>query len=213
MKARKWLLISLIFNVIFLIGFSMLAYKYKDRIYRKMGWDMENQKIIMFGDSITELGDWTDLLGRKDILNRGFSGLCTHHLTELVKPMVTDLQPQICFVMAGINDVTVGVMPEKMQANFQKILEDLTKNNIKPVVTLTLYEQNDPESMKQVDQLNVFLRKYCSEHQIDYLDINPLLSDSTGLKPEYAVDKTHLNETAYVVWAGEIQKYLKNKGL
>jgi alpha-glucosidase len=100
-----------------------------------------------------------------------------------------------------------------MQANYQAILEKLLQNHIDPVVTLTIYEQNDPDSKKEVDELNHFLVQFCKEHHITYIDLNPFISDSTGLKAEYAVDKTHLNEKAYRIWAREIAAVLKQKGI
>ncbi|WP_229213912.1 GDSL-type esterase/lipase family protein [Dyadobacter psychrotolerans] len=127
--------------------------------------------------------------------------------------MVIDLHPEICFVMGGINDITVGVSPEKIEANYKAILETLDKNKITPVVTSTLYEQNDTVSQKQVTRLNGFLAYYCQVNKIEFIDLNKFLADSTGLKAEYAVDKTHLNEKAYKIWAKEIAEVLERKKL
>ena len=115
--------------------------------------------------------------------------------------------------MAGINDITVGVSQRKIQSNYQLILEKIKMSNITPIVTLTLYEQNDRESQNEVEQLNTFLTQYCIKNKIEYLNLNEFLSDSSGLRPEYAVDKTHLNYAAYKIWATEIQKILKRKGI
>lgn len=211
MKHRSLLFISLLFNAVFLTLLVTMAITYRDKILQRfVGWKGE-AKIVMFGNSITSQGNWVELLGRTDVVNSGLPGLCTYHFIELLQSQVIDLKPEICFVKAGINDITVGVSAEKIQSNYQLILERIKENNITPIVTLTLYEQNDPASKKEVKQLNEFLIDYCNTHKIEYLDLNALISDSTGLKPEYAVDKTHLNNKAYKIWAEEVRKILKRK--
>jgi hypothetical protein len=68
-----------------------------------------------------------------------FPGMSTYHFLQLVQTHVIDLHPKICFVKGGINDIIVGVSQQKLQANYQAILEKMVQNNIAPVVTLTLY--------------------------------------------------------------------------
>lgn len=165
----------------------------------------------MFGNSLTAQGKWVELLGRTDVLNSGFAGLTTYHFLGLLNDNVIEKHPKICFVEAGINDITVGVSADKIQEHYAMILETLEKNKITPIVTLTFYEQNDPVSKVEVDRLNDFLIGYCHKHTIRYINPNPLISDATGLKTEFAVDKTHLNEKGYKIWAREINKVLKSE--
>jgi len=210
MKTKSIFLISLLFNIIFLITG---AYIFRDKWIQKIVAMQGDAKIVMFGNSLTAQGKWVELLGRTDVLNNGFPGLCTYHFLSLLQPHVIDKHPSVCFIEAGINDITVGVAQEKIRQNYQVILETIAKNGITPVVTLTLYEQNDPESKKEVISLNEFLIAYCKKNKIGYLDLNQYLSDSTGLKKEFARDKTHLNAAAYKIWASEIDKILKRMNL
>ncbi|WP_170309964.1 hypothetical protein [Seonamhaeicola maritimus] len=41
------------------------------------------------------------------------------------------------------------------------------------------------------------------------MDINSRLSSNHGLKKEFSRDGTHLNESAYIIWAEEIKSVLK----
>ena len=208
---RKYILaISILFNIIFV---GICAYIFRDKWMQQIVSLKGNSKIVMFGNSLTAQGKWVELLGRTDILNSGFPGLCTYHFLGLLQHNIIDKHPEICFVEAGINDITIGVSAEKMQSNYAEIIETIQKNNIIPVVTLTLYEQNDPVSKAEVDRLNGFLISYCQKNKIDFLDMNRFLADSTGLKAKYAVDKTHLNEAAYEIWAREIATVLKKRGI
>ena len=210
MKTRKILFFSMLFNILFLL---ISCYIFRDKVIQKFVAMKGDSKIVMFGNSLTAQGKWVELLGRTDVLNSGFPGLCTYHFLGLMQANVIDRHPEICVIEAGINDITVGVSQEKIQRNYQTILETLLKNKIIPVVTLTLFEQNDPVSKAEVAELNNFLIAYCQRNRIEYLDLNRYLSDSTGLKLEFAVDKTHLNDKAYRIWAREINKILDQRNI
>jgi lysophospholipase L1-like esterase len=210
MKRKIILYLSVVFNFVFII---LCAYIFRDKWIQQMVVLKGDGEIVMFGNSLTAQGKWVELLGRADVLNSGFPGLCTYHFLGLLQHHVVDLHPRVCFIEAGINDITVGVSTEKIQDNYVSMLETIRENHIKPVLTLTLYEQDDPVSNAEVDRLNEFLVQYCRKHNINYIDLNPLISDSTGLKAEFAIDKTHLNEKGYQVWAREITRILKQEGI
>ncbi|MCE7069296.1 GDSL-type esterase/lipase family protein [Dyadobacter sp. CY327] len=213
MKTRKWLIASLALNALLIVSICVFSYIYRDKIMQRFVAMKGNPTIVMYGNSITAQGKWTALLDRTDVLNNGLPGMSTYHFLQLLPTHVVNLHPKICFVKGGINDITVGVSQERMQGYYKAILDKIKESKIIPVVTLTVYEQNDPVSKKEVDTLNDFLIKYCEKNEVDYIDLNQFISDSKGLKAEYAVDKTHLNEKAYEIWAREIRKVLKEKGI
>lgn len=213
MKTRLVLLLSLCLNLLFLCLFLTFSYIYRDKLFQRFVSFKGSPKIVMYGNSITAQGKWVELLGRTDVINSALPGQCTYHFLHAIQYQVIDLHPKICFIMGGINDITIGVAPDKIQSNYKAILETIVKNNIIPVVTLTLYEQNDTISQREVNRLNNFLIAYCRKNNIKCLDLNRFISDSKGLKPEYAIDKTHLNEKAYKIWAREIEEVLKEKGI
>jgi lysophospholipase L1-like esterase len=213
MKVNTLLRISVGFNILLIALFITLAFIYRDKILQRFVAIKGNPVIVMYGNSITAQGKWVELLGRTDVMNNGLPGQTTYHFLQLLQTHVIDLHPKICFVKGGINDITVGVSAERIQENYKAILETIQKNHVIPVVTLSTYEQNDPYSKKEVDKLNDFLTSYCQEKNITYIDLNQYISDSTGLKAEFAVDKTHLNDKAYQIWAREIRRVLDQKGI
>jgi lysophospholipase L1-like esterase len=210
---KTYLTVSVIANIILIGCFLVLSIIYRDKLFQAFVSAKGNPKIIMFGNSITAQGKWVELLGRTDVLTQALPGQCTYHFLNAMNTMVVPHQPEVCFVMGGINDITIGVSQEKIREHYSLILKNLRKNNIVPIVTLTLYEQNDPVSKAQVTELNRYLVDYCLRHKIEYIDINPLIADRTGLRSAYAVDKTHLNEKAYRIWAMEIKKVLAKKNI
>lgn len=213
MKKQRLLLFSLASNAVLIATFLALGYIYRDKIAQRFVQIKGNPTIVMYGNSITAQGKWVELLGRTDVMNNALPGQPTYQFLQMIQSHVIDLHPRVCFIKGGINDITLGVAQEKIQANFKTMLVMLMQNGITPVVTLTVYEQNDPSSKKEVDALNAFLLSFCTQYNITCIDLNQYISDATGLRAEYAVDKKHLNEKAYKIWAREITRVLKEKGI
>lgn len=174
--------------------------------------DQNDEKItiVMFGDSITKGGDWATLLGRSDVKNSGFPGFTTSHLVWLLKENVIDLSPRVCFLEGGINDIGVGIPLDRTKSNYRSLINGLLEHQITPVVQSILYQQDNPESKVQVDSLNSYLKAYCQNKNVYYLDINDKLSSQTGLKAQYTTDGTHINQEAYEIWAAEVNNILKS---
>jgi len=209
MKKQRLLILSLIFNAVLVATFLVFGYIYRDKIAQRFVRIKGNPTIVMYGNSITAQGKWVELLGRTDVINNALPGQATFHFLQLIQSHVIDLHPRVCFIKGGINDITWGVKQDSIQSHFKTMLEMLVQNRIIPVVTLTVYEQNDPSSKKEVDALNAFLVSFCTKNHITYIDLNRYISDSTGLRAEYAVDKKHLNTKAYEIWAREVNRVLK----
>lgn len=196
--------ISLLLNGIFIVLFIILGYK----SIQKLFFQRERSTIVFFGDSIIKGGNWNDLLNRDDIKNSGFPGFTTSHLTWLIKENVIDYHPKICILEGGINDIGVGIPLKRIENNFRSLIDTLISRNIVPIVQSTIYQEDNPNSQILVDSLNSFLLNYCAQKSIQFLDINSKLSTSDGLKPMYSLDGTHITESAYVIWGGEIKRIL-----
>lgn len=207
---KKWkLTLSVLINLLLLVAILGLGFVYRDKLYQRYVQVQGEYTIIMYGNSITAQGKWVELLGRTDVLNAALPGQATYHFLESLERQVISKKPKICFIMGGINDITIGVSQKNIQRHYTAILERLLAEGIVPVVSLTLYEQDNAYSRAQVDLLNGFLVQYCEKHSIRYLNPNQYLSDSRGLLARYAVDQTHLNEAAYKLWGAEINRVLQ----
>lgn len=149
-----------------------------------------------------------ELLGRNDVIKRGFRGFTTSQYRWIIKDSVLNYKPEICFISGGINDFGAGIPLKRTKLNYKTLLETLVSNGVEPIVQSTLYQENNPESKVLVDSLNSYLIDYCRLNNIHFLDINSKLSTEKGLKPAYSRDGTHLKSKAYVVWCNDISKLL-----
>ena len=174
--------------------------------------NVDSARILMVGNSITFQGDWKKVLGREDVTNWGIPGYTTQQLSWTFKNYVL-LKPRVVFLEGGINDLTLGISPKRICLNQVKVLDSLIAHHIIPVLQSTIYQNPSPDKNRNVKMVNKLLSEYCSQHQIDYLDLNNVLSQNGYLKTELTTDGTHLKPEAYLLWATLIKSELLKLGM
>ena len=66
--------------------------------------------VVFLGDSQTEGGDWAELTGLPDVVNRGIIGDTSEGIAERLSD-VTDGKPSKIFLLCGVNDVSHAIRP------------------------------------------------------------------------------------------------------
>ena len=236
------LFLSFFINILFFIGLALLIAKKggfsyffnkilkifqgnKSKIidYPPSYWHKKSQfeklpksesDIIMLGDSITDEGEWTELLGF-NVKNRGISGDTIERILHRLNTIL-ESKPKQIFLMIGINDlVNEGKSVAATLEEYKKILRNFheetpnTKVFVQSVLPvnnkLNLYWQDNNNILK----LNSGLKKLAKEFNYEYIDIFSLLLGSENqLDAQYTVDGLHLNGQAYLVWKAVIEKYM-----
>ena len=186
---------------------------------RCAAWEADTMKsatIVMLGNSITEGAQWSDLLARSDVANRGIGSDNTYGYLHRMQ-FVTRLRPRVCFIMGGINDLYAGFTPETVVRNVSAILDTLRAFGIIPVVQSTLFASPKWHSAREknilVGSVNDLLRSVCMARGVPFLDLNRHLSADSLLRDEYTTDGIHLSPAAYSLWAGEIRSFLRRHGM
>jgi lysophospholipase L1-like esterase len=189
------------------INYERLA---KERITRIMQESPENVNIVMLGNSITEEGgDWNEKLGRNNVRNAGQGGYTTGQMLWYIDTCVVQANPQACFVLGGINDLTLKIPVEKIYKNHLQIISILKSNDIIPIVQSTVYQKDNIEGNKNVKKLNSKLESYCQKHNIHFIDLNEHLSENERLIGKYTTDGTHFTQEGYEVWSKVIKQFIK----
>ncbi|NEU73548.1 G-D-S-L family lipolytic protein [Hassallia byssoidea VB512170] len=241
-QTQNFLLLSCIFNILFFIAIALfiakkggLSYlfnkvlhilpenKSKHFDYPPYYWHKKSQfeklplsesDIIMLGDSITDEGEWTELLGL-NVKNRGISGDTTERILHRLNTIL-ESKPKQIFLMIGINDlINDGKSVTATLEQYKNILRDLkektpkTKVFVQSVLPVNnkvyLYWQDNNNVLK----INSGLKNLAKEFNYEYIDIFSLLLDSENqLDAQYTVDGLHLNGQAYLVWKTVIEKYM-----
>ena len=80
---------------------------YKVQIGMFNKYKTSHADVVMLGNSLTYNANWNELLGRKNIANRGINSDITagylHRLSYVYR-----LRPKLCFIEGGVNDVYAG---------------------------------------------------------------------------------------------------------
>jgi lysophospholipase L1-like esterase len=160
-------------------------------------------KIVMLGDSMTYGVDWNELFSRSDVANRGIAGDLTEGFMRRLSD-IYELNPDVCMIMGGINDINKDIPVSDIFLNFTKIIEELQANKITPIIQSTLFvstrRTNWKEKNEKVNELNSMLMDYAKANDISFIDINKELASNGALDSSYTYDGIHLVGNGYEKW-------------
>ena len=73
------------------------------------------QRVVFFGDSITDVWNLDDSFPGKHVLNRGIRGQTTPQMLVRFRQDVIDLQPGVVVILAGTNDIAGNTGDETLE--------------------------------------------------------------------------------------------------
>jgi len=168
--------------------------------------------VVFLGDSLTQNGLWDELFPDVSLVNRGIRGDTTSGVLKRLDNVIK-LQPKKLFLMVGINDLHSGLDKERILSNYKKIVDTikdrLPETKIYLESILPIQENKHRIKNKDVDDLNLGIRKLADSSNITYIDINSKLkADNNELESKYTVDGEHLKGNAYMIWVNIIKRYI-----
>ena len=182
-------------------------------------------RVVFLGDSITDGWKLADYFPGKPYVNRGISGQTTPQMLIRMRPDVIELHPKVVLLLAGTNDIagnTGAMTVEQIEENYASMAELAKQNGIKFVFASVLPvhdkgargPQTPRRSPDQIKELNTWLKRYCAENKLVYLDYySHMLGDDGMLRTELAADGLHPNADGYKIMAplaeAAIQQALK----
>ena len=176
-------------------------------------WDGSN-RVVMLGDSITKRVNWNRMLGRSDLWNQGVDGDTTTDILARL-PSILHVRPRLCFLMAGINDISRGAALETVKSNLAHILGALASRGIPTIVLSTLFVSDTAVEARKINRqvagLNRWLRRTVKAGGHWFINLNETLCDGGGLKEIYTVDGIHLSTAGYQAWADVIAPLLSRE--
>ena len=174
--------------------------------------------LIFLGNSITEGGDWSRLLSREDVLNRGIGGDITYGLLERLDDIIRR-QPDKLFVMIGINDIGKDIPDAIIAENVRKLIRTVKEGSPQTTIIIQSILPVNPEYPgfpqhydKQLHVLmtNQLLEKAAAMEDAVFLNLFPFfLDERQRLDQELTTDGLHLNDAGYLRWS----EILKQSGL
>jgi len=171
-------------------------------------------RVVFFGDSITDIWHLDEYFPGKPYVNRGIGGQTTPQMLVRFRQDVIDLHPKVVVILAGTNDIagnTGSMRLEDIEANYVSLAELARASHIRVVFSSVLPVHNYTEKSKdffaqrspeKILALNRWLKNYCAERGDMYLDYFSSMVDDKGmLKRELADDGLHPNDAGYKIMA------------
>lgn len=172
-------------------------------------------RVVFFGDSITEGWRLEAHFPGKPFINRGISAQTTPQMLLRFRHDVVALQPKAVVLLAGVNDIggNTGPMPLKdTQANYASMAEIASANGVRVIVS-SLLPPSHRETLlsrynlykhppQQIRALNRWLEDYAASQGHEFVNYFGAMSDGGGfLTPELSEDGLHPAPAGYAVMA------------
>src|SRR6476619_1386281 len=181
-------------------------------------------RVVFFGDSITDIWKLQDYFADKPYVNRGIGGQTTSQMLVRFRQDVINLQPKVVVILAGTNDIAGNSGPisnEDIEANYASLAEIAKAHNVRVIFSSILPVHNyTPQSqdffaqrpMDRILALNKWLKNYCEKNRIAYLDYFSAVVDDKGmLKRDLADDGLHPNKAGYALMAPMAEKAIEKE--
>ena len=109
-------------------------------------------RVVFFGDSITDIWHLDEYFPGKPYVNRGIGGQTTPQMLVRFRQDVINLRPKVVVILAGTNDIAGNTGPmrlEDIEADYASMAELARANNIKMIYSSVLPVHNYTEKVER----------------------------------------------------------------
>lgn len=170
------------------------------------------KRVVFLGDSITDFWNLARSFPGKAYVNRGIDGQTTPQMLLRFRSDVIGLQPKVVVILGGTNDLAGNTGPTTLDAieqNYAAMADLATRNGVVPVFSSVLPihdhgpgKMTERRSPEQIQALNRWLRQYCTDHHLIYLDyFDHMIGGDGMLRTEFSDDGLHPNAAGYAEMA------------
>jgi lysophospholipase L1-like esterase len=198
---------------VFLNDFGELG-RYRDANSRLAPPVAGENRVVFFGDSITDMWPLAEYFPGKPYINRGIGGQTTPQMLVRFREDVIALSPKGVVILAGTNDIAGNTGPMtlgEIEANYSSFAELAKAHEVHVVFSSVLPVHNYTAESKElfadrspakILALNKWLKEYCAQNGLVYLDyFSPMVDEKGLLKRNLADDGLHPNKAGYAIMA------------
>lgn len=227
---KRLLIISIAVNLLFLsyMGYKLidnnrkkkenpyLAYKYTNYNYWKEKNSLQSLlpidsgSIVFVGNSLTDGGEWYELLHNPRIVNRGIGGDDSESLLCRIENLVAN-KPVAIFIGEGFNDIAYGTDREKYISNMQAVIQKIKIHSPSTKIFVQSILPTNTAHNKSIPVWNQALQELSTAEKVTFLNNHShFVDEKGGLKKDFTFDGVHLTGDGYVLWAWLLKPYLRD---
>lgn len=183
------------------------------------------ENILFIGDSITHGYDLEKYFPNVHVVNSGNNGYTTDDIYNRLDDLAYEYNPSKIFLLIGINNIIKGQESDEIYNNILEIVSNIQQERPYAEIYLeSIYPINDSDDNKiygeykntdfneKIVKINKKLKKYCSQENINYIDVySKLIDEENKLKLDYTSDGIHLTEEGYQEVTKVLFPYIKQK--
>ena len=195
---------------------------YTDHYYKRFLQFMDepaiaSKDIVMLGNSLTEGGgDWSALLGKKNIRNRGIIGDEVMGIYDRLHQILPG-HPSKLFLLIGVNDISHDLTTDSIVNMIRMTVERIQKESPDTKLYLqSLLPINESfgrykkltGKTAMIPEINTRLEALAKERKINYINLFPLFTEkgTNVLRTDLTSDGLHLTDEGYKIWAKKLRK-------
>lgn len=155
---------------------------------------------------------------RYRVFRRGLDGSRLRDTARLAGRLVHPYDPEMVVVYAGENDLAAGHSPDRVLADFHRLVKVLRSDRAdRPVVLLSI--KPSPvrwHLIRRIRETNHRLRAWCeTDPNLTFVDVHSGMINERGLPRRrlFEPDGLHLSRTGYLHWADSIRPHLPPSAL
>ena len=208
---------------------GLLIYSFVNNLYGDSYYDrkvslfellpISENDIVFLGNSITDGGEFSELLGMNNIKNRGITSDVISGVEQRLDQVLRG-KPKKIFLLIGINDISHKLSAEQIASNYERLVDRIISGSpqtklylqsIMPINNDFKRYKNLFGTEKVIVETNVLIKKIATEKGVAFIDLtNTLADETTGkLKVEFTNDGLHLTGNGYKAWVEKIRPYVE----
>lgn len=174
--------------------------------------------IVFLGNSLTESGNWVELLRKKRIRNRGVSGDVAMGVYDRLDQILPG-KPKTIFLMIGVNDVSHDLTVDSIVTAITQVIERIRQESPRTKLYLQSLLPINESNLRfkrligktdMIPEINTRLVAVAKTYDIPFVNLYPLFIEpaTNTLRGELSGDGLHLNDDGYRIWAKALKPYL-----
>jgi len=166
-------------------------------------------EIVFLGNSITDIGEWSEIWQNSKVKNRGISGDITFGVLARLDEILSS-RPAKLFIMIGVNDIARNIPEAVILKNYRRMIDSVQIKSPKTqLIMQSVLPTNDEfKPFKnhygkddRIRAVNNGLQALCADTGVIFVNLYPRFLDASGkLDKQYTNDGLHLTGAGYMLW-------------